>query len=104
MGHSMKDLCQTFPPPTPLIRIAEDGDGAAPPLPSAIFAPQVRLLGRIDETLLQSFHDQLATVPKGEGEIAVELMTFGGDAEIGRRLALEFRLAGTRLHRRLVFI
>ena len=80
-----------------------DGESSQPP-PDAVFAPQVRLLGRIDEVLLTSFHQQMANVPAGDEPVAVELMTMGGDAEMGRRLALEIRLARERLNRRIVFI
>ena len=80
-----------------------DGESSQPP-PDAVFAPQVRLLGRIDEMLVTSFHQQMASVPDGGEPVAVELMTMGGDAEMGRRLALEIRLARERLRRRIVFI
>lgn len=73
-------------------------------LPEVVFAPQVQLLGRIEEATIRSFQEQLAAVPTGDGPIAVEVMTMGGDAEMGRRLALEVRLAGQRLRRRLIFL
>ena len=80
-----------------------DGVFSEPP-PTAVFAPQVRLLGRIDEVLVTSFHQQMANLPVSDEAVAVELMTMGGDAEMGRRLALEIRLARERLNRRVVFI
>jgi ATP-dependent protease ClpP protease subunit len=89
--------------PFPALRMDGEGDPQTN-APEAVFAPQVRLLGRVDETLLQSFQDQLGQVAKGQEPIAVELMTFGGDAEIGRRIALEVQLARRRLGRRIVFI
>jgi ATP-dependent protease ClpP protease subunit len=67
-------------------------------------APQVRLLGSVDEAMLNAFHEQLAAAAGGEGPIGVEITSTGGDADIGRRLALEVRLAGERLRRRLAFI
>jgi ATP-dependent Clp protease, protease subunit len=73
-------------------------------LPSVVFAPQVRLLGGIEEGLFRSFREQVEAVAEGAGPIAIELMTSGGDADVGRRLALEVRLARERLKRRLVFV
>ncbi len=66
--------------------------------------PQVRLNGPIAQDSLDSFLDQLGKLGAGEEPIAVEVTTTGGDAEIGRRLALEVKLARERLKRRLVFI
>lgn len=67
-------------------------------------APQVRLLGSVDAEMLNAFHDQLAAAQVGEGPIGIEITSTGGDADIGRRLALEVGLARARLSRRLVFI
>lgn len=66
--------------------------------------PQVRLNGPIAQDSLDSFLDQLGKLGAGEEPIAVEVTTTGGDAEIGRRLALEVKLARERLKRRFVFI
>jgi ATP-dependent protease ClpP protease subunit len=66
--------------------------------------PQVRLLGSIDDDMLSSFLDQMARAREGEGPIAVEVTTTGGDAETGRRIALELKLARRRLGRRILFI
>jgi ATP-dependent protease ClpP protease subunit len=81
-----------------------DGNGASAKFPPAVLNPQIRLLGRIDEILFDSFLKQMAEVPETEDPVAIELMTFGGDPEIARRFALEIRLATARLQRRLVFI
>ena len=66
--------------------------------------PQVRLLGTVSEAMLNVFQHQLAAAEPGEGPIAVEITSMGGDADIGRRLALEVGLARERLNRRLVFV
>ena len=66
--------------------------------------PHIRLAGSITDQTLASLNEQLWKVEDGSGPIAVELTTTGGDAEIGRRLALEVRLARERIGRRLVFI
>lgn len=66
--------------------------------------PQIRLNGPITQDSLDAFLDQVGTVAAGEEPIAVEVTTTGGDAEIGRRLALEVKLARERLKRRLIFV
>ena len=66
--------------------------------------PQVRLLGTVSEAMQNAFQDQRAAAEPGEGPIAVEIPSMGGDADIGRRLALEVGLARERLNRRLVFV
>jgi ATP-dependent protease ClpP protease subunit len=73
-------------------------------LSSLLLAPQVRLLGKIEEESIKTFREQLDSVEEGTGPIAIELMTSGGEADAGRRLALEVRLAKERLNRRLVFV
>jgi ATP-dependent protease ClpP protease subunit len=67
-------------------------------------APQVRLLGSVSDEMLNAFQDQLASVAQGDGPVAIEVTSTGGDADIGRRLALEVGLARDRLGRRLVFV
>lgn len=70
-----------------------------------VAAPQIALIGSIGTETLDAFQEQLAAAESGgTGPIAVELTTSGGDAEMGRRIALEVRLAGERLGRRLIFI
>lgn len=66
--------------------------------------PHVRLLGSVDEAMLTAFLDGIASAPAGEEPLAIEITSTGGDADIGRRLALEVGLARERLGRRLVFI
>lgn len=67
-------------------------------------APQVRLLGVVSDAMLNAFHDQLASVDSGEGPVAIEVTSPGGDADMGRRLALEVRLVRERLGRHLLFV
>jgi ATP-dependent protease ClpP protease subunit len=66
--------------------------------------PQIRLNGPIEQESLDSFLDQLGAIEPADEPIAVEVTTTGGDAEIGRRLALEAKLARERLKRRLIFV
>lgn len=69
-------------------------DPIAPP--TLTDAPQVRLSGSIDQDALSAFHSQLAAVEPGDGPIVFEVSTLGGDAEVGRRLALEAKIAAGR--------
>ena len=84
-----------------MARGEQDWDG----LPLDLVAqPHIRLSGAINDGVLQSFLSQIEGLPTGDGPVAVELTTEGGDAETGRRIALEIGLARQRLARRLVFI
>jgi ATP-dependent protease ClpP protease subunit len=98
----MRDLTEVLEIPHPPARLP--WDGAASAVPTSVYAPQISLLGRVDEAMLDSFLKQCREVPVGDTPIAVELMTFGGDADIGRRIGVEIRLARTRLQRRFIFI
>jgi len=70
-----------------------------------VLNPQVRLIGSVDEAMLQAMLDQLASLTGDEDIVAVEISTLGGDAEIGRRMILEMDLVRERLpHCRFVFI
>jgi ATP-dependent protease ClpP protease subunit len=67
--------------------------------------PQVRLSGSIDDASLDKLQTQLANIAPGDDPVVVEVTTLGGDAEVGRRLALEVDLAARRLApRKLLFL
>jgi ATP-dependent protease ClpP protease subunit len=53
--------------------------------------PEVRLLGAIDEQMLENFLDQCAKL-EGDGPVVIELSTMGGEAETARRIAQEVRM------------
>ena len=73
--------------------------------PAGILAPQVSLLGTVDDQMVRSMLDQLAEVPDGDDPVTLEVTTLGGDAEMGRRAMLEVDLARERLKpRRFVFL
>lgn len=73
-------------------------------LPGALLAsPQVRLWGEVNEEMFGRFRDQVAAA-EGHGPLVVELMTMGGDADVGRRMAMEVRLLRERLGRRFLFL
>lgn len=73
-------------------------------LPSSLTRPQISLVGRVDEQMVQRFAEQMGKAEDGEGDIVVEMTTLGGDAELGRRLALDVAEARERLNRRIVFL
>jgi ATP-dependent protease ClpP protease subunit len=75
-------------------------------LPASIGAPQISLLGRIDEERLRLLRDGLRDLPDDDDEpVTIELTTLGGDAELGRRAMLEIDLARERLPgRRFAFL
>lgn len=67
--------------------------------------PQARLLGRVDEAMVQVLEQQLDSPPEGADPLVVELTTLGGGAEFGHRAMLAIELARERLApRRLVFL
>ena len=63
----------------------------------------VRMSGTVDDEMLKSFLLQLSESPP-EGPLVFELTTTGGDAEIGRRLALEVRLLHQEEGRSVYFL
>jgi hypothetical protein len=75
-----------------------------PALEAALRAPQVSLCGPVNGVLLAQLRDQFASLQPGEGPVVVDLTTDGGEADTGRRMALEIRLQRERLGRRLVFL
>jgi ATP-dependent protease ClpP protease subunit len=74
--------------------------------PSALpnLEPGIRLCGSIEDATLASFLDQLDRALARPGVIVLELMTIGGDADVGRRIALEMRLVRERQERETRFI
>jgi len=74
-------------------------------LPACLKQPQISLLGEMLEEMVEAFLSQLAEAEKGEGDIALQITTPGGDAELGRRLVLEVQEARKRLGpRRFLFL
>lgn len=53
--------------------------------------------------MFDSFHRQMDAASNDDA-VVVELMTFGGDADVGRRLALEIRLAQKHCGRTFYFV
>ncbi|MFC3079825.1 peptidase S14 [Phenylobacterium terrae] len=71
-------------------------DATPPNPPAALFAPQVRLDGRLDDDMFRTFRDALAEAVGQDGPIVVELTTMGGDADTARRIATDVRIARER--------
>ena len=63
--------------------------------------PDLRLLGTIDEAMLQNFLDQCGKL-QGDAALVLELSTMGGEADSARRLAQEIRMLGQQ--RELFFL
>ena len=66
--------------------------------------PTIRLHGKVDDAMLDSFLEQMTTAVDNAGTILVEVTTTGGDAEIGRRIATDLMLARDRLGLDLIFL
>ena len=66
--------------------------------------PTIRLHGKVDDAMLASFLEQMATAVDNTGTILLELTTTGGDAELGRRIATDLMLARDRLGLDIVFL
>lgn len=64
----------------------------------------VRLTGTVDEKMLQDFQSQMQATADDSGPLVFELTTTGGDADIGRRLALEVRLLRQQDAREVYFL
>ena len=54
-------------------------------------APQLRLIGGVDEAMYAEFRNQLAAAP-GEGPLIIALTTLGGDPEVARAMGDDVRL------------
>lgn len=77
---------------------------AAPPR-DLIHHPHIRLHGKVDDDMLDTLLDGFSEAESGEGPLAIEMCTLGGEAEVARRVVLEIDLARERLRgRRLLFI
>lgn len=73
--------------------------------PACLHSPQISLLGEVNESMVERLLNGIAEAGNGSGDIAVELTTAGGDAELGRRIVLEIQSARERLRdRRFLFL
>ena len=58
---------------------------------AVLAAPQMRLVGSVDEAMYNEFRDQLAAAPD-EGPLVLALTTLGGNPEIARAMGDDVRL------------
>lgn len=58
---------------------------------TVLTAPQLRLIGRIDEAMYAEFRNQLGAAPT-DGPLVIALTTLGGNPEIARAMADDVRL------------
>jgi len=66
--------------------------------------PQARLLGTVNDAMVETLEQQLEAPPEGNEPLVIELTTLGGGAESGHRAMLAVELARQRLApRRVVF-
>lgn len=83
--------------------MAREDRGSNPP--ASVLAPQISLLGGVSEEMAKGLRDQLRELDEGDGPVALEMTTLGGDAELARRMVLDIDQARERLApRRLVFV
>ncbi len=58
---------------------------------TVLTAPQLRLIGSVDEAMYNEFRNQLSAAPK-EGPLVIALTTLGGNPEVARAMADDVRL------------
>ena len=80
------------------------GDPSVQPAPAVLAAPQISLIGDIDQASVERFLDQLRSAEQAGGDVALEVTTLGGDPEMARRIVLEIDAARARLDRRFLFL
>ena len=73
-------------------------------VPQIVDRPQISLIGDIDKFAVERFRDQLRAAEKAGGDVALEITTEGGDAEMGRRIVLDIEAARARLPGRFLFL
>lgn len=68
-----------------------------------LLTPDICLYGSVDDQMFHQFQRELRAAPVDQ-PLVVEMMTFGGDADVARRIALEVRLAEQHLGRVFYFL
>lgn len=71
--------------------------------PDALFTPQIRLAGDVNDDMFARFQEQFREACQGPDPVVVELTTVGGDADVGRRIAADVRLFRQHSGRRIYF-
>lgn len=73
-------------------------------IPDILHSPQVTLIGDLEYPMVGRFIEQLADAERKGGDIAVQLTTLGGGAEVARRLVREIDDARRRIEGRFLFL
>jgi len=79
-------------------------DEAQAALPDVLSRPSISLLGEVDDSMGEKFLCQLREAEAQQGDVALEITTPGGDADIARRIVLEIGTARKRMRGRFVFL
>lgn len=77
--------------PAPGLLVVASGVADAAP-PSAASVADIRLFGNVNDAMLGDFLVQLDAARQRPGALLLDITTTGGDADVGRRMALEVRL------------
>lgn len=72
-------------------------------IPAQLARPHIRLDGPVNDAMLHNFRHGLDAVEGGDGPVAIELYTMGGDADTGRLIATEIELFRERTGRQTLF-
>ncbi len=72
--------------------------------PPALARPQVSLDGDVGDAMARDLSAALRRLEDGDGPVAVEVSTFGGDADVARRMVSDLRLFRGVSGRRLLFL
>jgi hypothetical protein len=65
---------------------------------------RISLIGDIDAATVEKFVDELGDAKKVEGDVVLELTTYGGDAEMARRLVLGIEIVREQLKGKFYFL
>lgn len=78
-------------------------DEPLPAVAAVLASPRISLLGEVDEQMVEKFLDRLRELDD-DGDLAIEITTLGGDAEMARRIVLEIDALRARRRGRTVFL
>jgi ATP-dependent protease ClpP protease subunit len=84
--------------------MARDQTEKSPPQPQCLTWPQISLVGEVHAAMVEKFLCQLRKAEESGEDVALEISTLGGDAELARRIVLEIQDARARMQQRFVFL
>lgn len=79
-------------------------DEPTPAIAAALAKPRISLLGEVDGQMVDKFLGLLGELDGDDGDLAIEVTTLGGDAEMARRIVLEIDALRARRRGRIVFL